>query len=273
MSAPGGRLAGRVALVTGAAQGQGRAHALRFAAEGADLIVVDRGEQDPLVNYPMGTTAALEETAEQVRVLGRRAVGCRVDIRDHVALTAAVDAGVAELGRLDVVVANAAVCTVQEWNDVTPEVWELTLATNLTGTWHTCQASIPHLEAAGGGSIVLVSSAAGLSGPPLLLPYAVSKHGVVGLMRVLANELGPLSIRVNSVHPGGVDTPMGEGAHTAIGPLLENHPEYADVFAVALPDARMQAEDVTASVLFLASDESRFITGHTLIVDAGNTNR
>lgn len=273
MSAPDGRLAGRVVLVTGAAQGQGRAHALRFAAEGADVIVIDRGEQDPLVNYPMGTTAALEETADGVRAQGRRAVASRVDIRDRCALAAAVDAAVAELGRLDVVVANAAVCTVQEWDQVTPEVWDLTLATNLTGTWHTCQATIPHLKAAGGGSIVLISSAAGVSGPPMLLPYVVSKHGVVGLMRVLANELGPHSIRVNSVHPGGVDTPMGEGAHTAIGPLLEQHPEYTDVFGVALPDARMQADDVTPSVLFLASDDSRFMTGHALVVDAGTTNR
>lgn len=273
MSAPAGRFTGRVALVTGAAQGQGCAHALRFAAEGADVIVLDRGEQDPLIDYPMGTVEALEETAEQVRALGRRAVAARADIRDHAALTAAIDAAVAELGRLDVVVANAAVCTVQEWDQVTPAVWELTLATNLTGTWYTCRASIPHLEAAGGGSIVLVSSAAGLSGPPLLLPYAVSKHGVVGLMRVLANELGPLSIRVNSIHPGGVDTPMGEGAHSAIGPLLERHPEYADVFAVALPDGRMQADDITPAVLFLAGDDSRFMTGHTLVVDAGTTNR
>jgi SDR family mycofactocin-dependent oxidoreductase len=273
VSAPAGRLDGRVALVTGAAQGQGRAHALRFAAEGADLILIDRGEQDPLVNYPMGTAAGLAETVEQVRAAGRRAVGARVDIRDRVALAEVVDAAVAELGRLDIVVANAGVCTVQEWDQVTPEVWELTLATNLTGTWHTCQASIPHLIAAGGGSVVLISSAAGLSGPPLLLPYAVSKHGIVGLMRVLANELGPHSIRVNSVHPGGVDTPMGDGAHGAIVPLLQQHPEYADVYAVALPDGRMQAEDVTASVLFLASDDSRFMTGHPLVVDAGTTNR
>jgi SDR family mycofactocin-dependent oxidoreductase len=267
------RFEGRVALVTGAAQGQGRAHALRFAAEGADVIVIDRGEQDPLVNYPMGTAEALETTAEQVRANGRRAVSCVVDIRDREALTKAVDTAVAELGRLDVVVANAGVCTVQEWDAVTPDVWDLTLSTNLTGTWHTCQATIPHLIAAGGGSLVLISSAAGISGPPLLLPYVVSKHGIVGMMRVLANELGPHHIRVNSVNPGGVDTPMGDGAHGAIGPLLEKHPEYAAVFSVALPDGRMQADDVTAAVLFLASDDSRYMTGTTFVIDAGTTNR
>jgi NAD(P)-dependent dehydrogenase (short-subunit alcohol dehydrogenase family) len=121
--------------------------------------------------------------------------------------------------------------------------------------------------------MVLISSGAGISGTPLLLPYAVSKHGIVGMMRVLANELGPKNIRVNSVHPGGVDTPMGDGAHGAIGPLLQQHPEYAAVFSVALPAGRIQAEDITAAVLFLAGDDSRFVTGTTLVVDAGSTNR
>jgi SDR family mycofactocin-dependent oxidoreductase len=268
-----GRFEGRVALITGAAQGQGRAHALGFADEGADVIVVDRGEQDPLVNYPMGSVAELEATAAQVRNRGRRAVSCVADIRDRDALTRAVDAAVAELGRLDIVVANAGICTVQEWDAVTPAIWELTLDTNLTGTWHTCQATIPHLIEAGGGSITLISSAAGISGPPLLLPYAVSKHGIVGLMRVLANELGAHNIRVNSVHPGGVETPMGDGAHGAIVPLLARHPEYADVYSVALPDSRLGAGDVTPAVLFLASADSRFTTGSTVVLDAGTTNR
>jgi SDR family mycofactocin-dependent oxidoreductase len=267
------RFEGRVALVTGAAQGMGRAHALRFADEGADLIVIDRGEQDPLVNYPMGTAQALEATAEQIRATGRRAVSCVVDTRDREALAKAVDSAVAELGRLDVVVANAGVCTVQEWDAVTPEVWDLTLSTNITGTWHTCQATIPHLIGAGGGSIVLISSAAGVSGPPLLLPYVVSKHGIVGMMRVLANELGPHHVRVNTVNPGAVDTPMGDGAHGAIVPLIEKHPEYAAVFSVAFPDGRMQAEDITSAVVYLASDDSRFMTGTTFVVDAGTTNR
>jgi SDR family mycofactocin-dependent oxidoreductase len=267
------RFEGRVVLITGAAQGQGRAHALRFADEGADLIVIDRGAQDALVNYSMGTAEALEETASLVRARGRRAVSGVVDIRDRAALGAEVDAAVAELGRLDVVVANAGVCTVQEWDAVTPEVWDLTMSTNVTGTWHTCQATIPHLQAAGGGSLILISSGAGISGTPLLLPYAVSKHAIVGMMRVLANELGPHHIRVNTINPGGVDTPMGDGAHGAIVPLLGKHPEYADVFAVALPDSRMGVEDITPAVLFLASDDARYITGTTLVIDAGSTNR
>jgi (+)-trans-carveol dehydrogenase len=267
------KLAGKVALITGAAQGQGRAHAVRFAEEGADLILLDRCEQDPLIAYPMGTADGLAETARLVEAAGRRAVARTVDIRDAAALSGAVADGVSELGRLDVVIANAGVCSAQEWSDVTSEIWELTIATNLTGTWNTCAAAIPHLRAAGGGSIVLISSGAGVSGTPFLLPYAVSKHGMVGLMRVLANELGSLGIRVNSVHPGGIDTPMGEGAHSQIGPLVAAHPELAGIFAVSLPFGRMAPEDITPSVLYLACDDSRFVTGTTLVIDAGSVNR
>jgi SDR family mycofactocin-dependent oxidoreductase len=267
------RLAGKVALITGAAQGQGRTHAVRFAEEGADLILLDRCEQDPLIGYPMGSAEGLAETARLVDAAGKRAFARAVDIRDAPSVTAAVADGVAELGRLDVVIANAGVCTAQEWSDVTSEIWELTIGTNLTGTWNTCAASIPHLQTAGGGSIVLISSGAGVSGTPFLLPYAVSKHGMVGLMRVLANELGADGIRVNSVHPGGVDTPMGEGAHSQIGPLVAAHPELAGMFAVSLPFGRMTAEDIAPTVLYLASDDSRFVTGTTLVIDAGSINR
>ena len=268
-----GKLEGKVALITGAAQGMGRAHAVRFAHEGADVILLDRCEQEPLIGYPMGTPEGLSETARLVVAAGRRAVTGAVDVRDAAALAAAVSDGVAQLGRLDVVVSNAGVCTAQRWEDVTAEIWELTIATNLTGAWHTCAASIPHLRAAGGGSIVLISSGAGVSGPPFLLPYVVSKHGMVGLMRALANELGPHGIRVNSVHPGGVDTPMGEGAHAQIGPLVAENPDLAGIFAVSLPFGRMAPEDITPSVLHLACDDSRFVTGTTLVVDAGNVNR
>jgi (+)-trans-carveol dehydrogenase len=268
-----GKLEGKVALITGAAQGQGRAHAVRFAEEGANLILLDRCEQDPLIGYPMGTTEGLAETARLVEAAGGKAIARAVDIRDAGALSAAVSDGVAELGRLDVVIANAGVCSAQAYDDVTSEIWELTIATNLTGTWNTCAASIPHLRANGGGSIVLISSGAGVSGVPFLLPYAVSKHGMVGLMRVLANELGPHSIRVNSVHPGGVDTPMGDGAHSQIGPLVAANPDLAGIFAVSLPFGRMTAEDITPSVLYLACDDSRFVTGTTLVIDAGSVNR
>jgi SDR family mycofactocin-dependent oxidoreductase len=268
-----GKLDGKVALITGAAQGMGRAHALRFAQEGADVILLDRCEQDPAIGYPMGTADGLAETASLVKDAGRRAVTGAVDVRDADALSVAVSNGVAELGRLDVVIANAGVCTAQPWEDVTPEIWDLTMGTNVTGTWHTCQASIPHLRAAGGGSIVLISSGAGVSGTPFLLPYAVSKHAIVGLMRVLANELGPHGIRVNSLHPGGVDTPMGEGTHAQIGPLVAANPDLAGIFAVSLPFGRMAADDITPSVLYLACDDSHFVTGTTLVIDAGSVNR
>jgi (+)-trans-carveol dehydrogenase len=267
------KLDGKVALITGAAQGQGRAHAVRFAEEGADLILLDRCEQDPLIAYPMGTAEGLAETAELVGAAGGKAMTRAVDIRDSNALSAAVADGVAEFGGLDIVIANAGVCSAQGYEDVTTEIWELTIATNLTGTWNTCAASIPHLRASGGGSIVLISSGAGVSGTPFLLPYAVSKHGMVGLMRVLANELGAHGIRVNSVHPGGVDTPMGEGAHSQIGPLVAANPDLAGIFAVSLPFGRMTAEDITPTVLYLACDDSRFVTGTTLVIDAGSVNR
>ena len=265
-----GKLDGKVALVTGAAQGQGRAHAARLAQEGADLVLLDRCEQDPVVSYTMGTEKGLAHTAQLVADAGRRAVTGQADVRDRDALAAAVDAAVGELGRLDVVVANAGICTSQPWDAVTPEVWNATLGTNLTGAWYTCQVTAPYLAAAGGGSMILVSSAAGLRGVPFLLPYVVSKHGMVGLMRALANELGPANIRVNSIHPSGVETEMGDGAHEQMAPLLAQHPEFTAFFAPALPVGRMQPADISPTVVYLASDDSRYVTGCALPVDAGN---
>ena len=266
------RLTGKVALVTGAAQGQGRAHAVLLAQEGADLILIDRCAQDPIVSYSMGTGKGLEQTAQLVRDAGRRAVARQADVRDPVALGTAVDAAVRELGRLDIVVANAGISTSQPWDAVTPEIWNATLETNLTGAWYTCRVAAPHLMAAGGGSIILVSSVAGLRGVPFMLPYVVSKHGIVGLMRALANELGPSGIRVNSIHPGGVETPMGDGAHNEMTPLLERHPEFAAFFGTALPAKRMQPADISPTVIYLASEDSRYVTGCALPVDAGNAN-
>jgi SDR family mycofactocin-dependent oxidoreductase len=267
------KLAGKVALITGSAQGQGRAHAVRFAQEGAALILVDRCEQDPLFDYPMGSAEGLAETERLALAAGAKVVARAADIRDSEAIAATVAAGVAEFGGLDIVVANAAVCSVQPWDRVSPQLWAATLETNLTGTWFTCTAAIPHLIQAGGGSIVLVSSAAGLSGPPYLAPYVASKHGIVGIMRTLANELGHLGIRVNTLNQGAVDTPLGLGAHAAMLPLLQARPDLASSFGSALPDPRMVPEDVTPAVLYLASDDSRFVTGTTLVVDAGSLNR
>ena len=267
-----GRVDGKVAFITGAARGQGRSHAIRLAEEGADIIAIDICKDYDTVGYPMAKSEDLRETAAAVEALDRRIVAREADVRDGEALKAVVDEGLAELGRLDVVVANAGVCTVQPWDQVTPEAWRDVIDTNLTGVWNTCVHSAPHLIAAGGGSIVLTSSTAGLKGMPFVGPYAVAKHGVIGIMRLLANELGKHSIRVNTLHPTGVDTAMG-AMNVALEPLLDESPELAPLFMNALPVELTEPRDQSNAVLFLASDEARYVTGLEMKVDAGYTVR
>ncbi len=267
-----GRVDGKVALITGAARGQGRSHAIRLAEEGADVIAVDICADIASVPYALATRADLDETVKAVEALDRRIVATVADVRDAAALTAAVDAGVAELGRLDIVSANAGICTVQRWDEVTREVWQDTLDTNLTGVWNTCVAAVPHLIASGGGSIVITSSTAGIKGLPFLAPYVAAKHGVVGVGRSLANELSAHSIRVNTVHPTGVDTPMVAGLG-GLEPILGKDPLLGPIFMNTLPVELTDARDVSNAVLWLASDESRYVTGLELTVDAGNTIR
>lgn len=266
-----GRVDGKVAFVTGAAQGQGQAHCLRLAEEGADIIAIDVCEQIDVVNYRTGTEEGLEETADGVRSIGRRVVAVKADVRDGEGLQAALHRAVIDLGRLDVVVANAGICTIQPWDRVTTLVWQTTLDINLTGVWHTCQAAIPHLIESGGGSIVITSSTAGLKGLPYLTPYVATKHALVGLARSLANELAGAGIRVNTVHPTGVATAMGsiEGAEDVMtaDPLIA--PIFMNTQAVDVVDPI----DIANAVLFLASDEARYITGSAFPVDAGNTIR
>ena len=267
-----GRVAGKVALITGAARGQGRSHAVRLAREGADIIAVDVCSDVAGIAYPLALPDDLEETARLAEEAGARVVIAQVDVRDRDALTHAVGRGVDRLGRLDIAVANAGVCTIQRWDEVDPAVWDTVIGINLTGAWNTCVASIPHLLAAGRGSIILISSAAGLKGQPFLAPYVASKHGIVGVMRTLANELASRSIRVNSVHPTGVDTPMlvGLGGLTE---RIEASPDVGPLFLNSLPIDVMEPEDVSDAVLYLASDESRYVTGLTMTVDAGATAR
>jgi SDR family mycofactocin-dependent oxidoreductase len=267
-----GRVEGKVALVTGAARGQGRSHAVRLAEEGADVIAVDICADIASVPYALATRADLEETVKAVEALGRRIVAAVADVRDAPALTAAVDAGVAELGRLDIVSANAGICMVQRWDEVTADIWQDTIDTNLTGVWNTCVATLPHLVAAGGGSIVITSSAAGLKGMPFLTPYVAAKHGVVGIGRSLANELAARGIRVNTVHPTGVDTPMVAGLGV-LDELVRQEPLLGPIFMNSLPVEMTDERDVSNAVLWLASDESRHVTGLALTVDAGNTIR
>jgi SDR family mycofactocin-dependent oxidoreductase len=276
-----GRVDGKVAFITGAARNQGRSHALRLAAEGADIIAVDLCEPVKSIEmYPPATEEDLAETVRLVEELDRRVLATKADVRDSGALREAVDAGVAEFGRLDIVCANAGVFEIQPALELTDDAWREMIDINLTGVWNTCRAALPHLiEGGRGGSIVITSSTAGLKGIPNTVHYTAAKHGVVGIMRTLANEFAQHSIRVNSVHPTGVDTVMIQNEKTwGLFDPDNPHPtrETAEpVFAStnALPVPWVEPIDISNAILFLASDEARYITGVTLPVDAGYTVR
>ncbi|TVZ01039.1 NAD(P)-dependent oxidoreductase [Trebonia kvetii] len=268
----GNRVAGKVALITGAARGQGRAHAVRLAEEGADVIVVDVCAPLPSVAYDSATPEDLEETVREVEKTGRRVVSGIVDIRDFDALRAIVDSAVGELGRLDVIVANAGICVPKAWDKTTPQIFDDTLSTNVTGTWNTVMAGAPHLVAAGGGSVIIISSAAGLKVQPFMVPYTTSKFAVRGMAKAFAAELAKDNVRVNSVHPTGVATPMGSGRmREEIGAAMAGDQRLGAMFMNMLPVDTTQPSDVADTVLFLASDESKFITAHELAPDAGIT--
>ncbi|MGK2866157.1 MAG: mycofactocin-coupled SDR family oxidoreductase [Mycobacterium sp.] len=273
-----GRVEGKVAFITGAARGQGRAHAVRLAAEGADIIAVDICQS--FDNSPaLGATAEdLAETADLVKNLGRRVVTAEVDVRDAAALQVAVDSGVEQLGRLDIIAANAGIGTTGVKLDrMSEDLWQEMIDVNLSGVWKSVKAGVPHMLAGRrGGSIILTSSVAGSKAYPHTGHYVAAKHGVVGLMRSFAVELGHHSIRVNSVHPTHVNSPMlmNEKTYRMFRPDLEN-PGQADLEPVCrtfhmLPIPWVEVEDISNAVLFLASDEARYITGVTLPVDAGS---
>jgi SDR family mycofactocin-dependent oxidoreductase len=267
-----GRVAGKVAFITGAGRGQGRSHAIRLAEEGADIIAIDICRDYETVGYGMATAEDLDQTVKAVEALDRRIIASQADVRDLQALKKAVDDGVAQLGKLDIVCANAGICTVQSWDEVTPAVWQDTIDTNLTGVWNTMVAAAPHLIANGGGSIIATSSTAGIKGLPFLAPYVAAKHGVVGIAKTMANELARHSIRVNTVHPTGVDTPMGNNLG-GLEALLGKNPNLGPIFMNTLPVETTEPRDISNAVLFLASDESRYVTGLEFTVDAGNTIR
>jgi len=263
-----GRLEGKVALISGAARGQGRSHAVRLAQEGADIIAFDVCQQLPTVGYKMATPEDLKETAKQVEDLDRRIIAREADVRDAAAVKALVEEGVAELGRLDIVSANAGIATFSEnaWS-MEEDVWEETIAVNLTGVWKTLKAAIPAMiDAGNGGSIVITSSTAGIKGMAGIAHYDSSKHGVVGLMRTLAIELAQHSIRVNTVHPTGVNTPMVVNDYMA--QFLVDDFTAANMTNL-LPVELVEAVDISNAVLWLASDEARYVTGTCLPVDAG----
>lgn len=271
-----GRLDGKVAFITGAARGQGRSHAIRLAQEGADIIAIDVCEAVETNKIPPATQEDLDETVRQVEALDRRILATKADVRDYDAVKSAVDAGVAELGRLDIVAANAGISgTPNRAEDIPEDDWKTMIDINLSGAWRACKAAIPHLRAAGGGSIIITSSDAGLFAYENISHYVSAKHGLVGLMRTLALELAPDMIRVNSVHPTTVatDMVMNETIFKLFRPDLEN-PTKDDFAAAAvqmnaLPIPWVEAVDISNAVLFLASDESRYITGVPLPVDAG----
>ena len=271
------RLEGKVAFITGIARGQGRSHAIRLAQEGADIIGIDVMEDIPGAAYGPATEADLAETVRLVEALNRRISATKADVRNFEQLKKAVDAGGAQFGRLDIVSANAGISTTMGKADtLTEESFVDMVDVNLIGVWRTVKVAIPHIKAGGrGGSIILTSSVAGLMAYENIAHYVSAKHGVVGLMRTLALELAPDMIRVNSVHPTTVDTPMvmNEGTFGLFQPGVE-HPTKegfatAAVVMNALPLPWVEAVDISNAVLFLASDEARYITGVTLPVDAG----
>ncbi|GAA5065413.1 mycofactocin-coupled SDR family oxidoreductase [Nocardia callitridis] len=273
-----GRTEGKVAFITGAARGQGRSHAIALAREGADIIAIDVCKQLDNVPFPMSTPEDLDETRSLVEKEGGKIITGEVDVRDFDGLKAIVDRGVEQFGRLDIVVANAGIgnsgAALVDMDEV---LWRDMIDVNLTGVWLTAKASIEHIVAGGrGGSIVLTSSVGGLKAYPNVGHYVAAKHGVVGVMRTLAVELAHHKIRVNSVHPTQVNTPMvmNDATFRMFRPDLENptREDFAPLSQMAhmLPVPWVESEDISNAVLFLASEESRFITGLTLPIDAGS---
>ncbi|GFM18046.1 MULTISPECIES: mycofactocin-coupled SDR family oxidoreductase [Mycobacteriaceae] len=268
------RLEDRVAFVTGAARGQGRAHAVRMASEGADIIAVDiAGPLPDCVPYDPATPDDLADTVRLVEATGRRIVASAVDTRDADGLNQAVEAGVAALGRLDVIVANAGVTAPQAWDTISPKDFRDVMDINVTGTWNTVMAGADKIIAGGrGGSVILISSAAGIKLQPFMIHYTASKHAVTGMARAFAAELGRHSIRVNSVHPGPVLTAMATGDMvTALGAAMDTNPQLANMMTPFLPTWAVQPEDVADAVCWLASDESKYVTASAIPVDQGST--
>jgi SDR family mycofactocin-dependent oxidoreductase len=269
-----GKLEGKVAFITGAARGQGRSHAIRLAAEGASIIAVDICAQIGTVPYPMATPEELAETVKEVEALDRRIVASQADVRDEAGLRAAFQAGVAELGPVDIVLANAGIAPMSLHE--THDAWQDVIDVNLTGVFNTVEIAIPSMIQRGqGGAIVLTSSTAGINGigGPTRggLGYTAAKHGVVGLMRSYANNLAPHRIRVNSVHPTGVSTPMV--VNEAMQEFLAADPSLGNAMANALPVDMVEAVDISNAIAWLVSDDARYVTGVTLPVDAGFTNK
>jgi SDR family mycofactocin-dependent oxidoreductase len=274
-----GLLDGKVAFISGGARGQGRSHALRLAEEGAEIVTFDICEQLSSVAYAGATDDDLAETAKMVEGLDRRIVARKADVRDAEAVQAVFAEGLSEFGHIDIVLANAGIMPIIGEQGQTAAAWHESIDIMLTGVYHTIEAAIPTMiEQGRGGSIVITSSLAGLRAPMRtmdmksagLLAYIAAKHGVVGLMRAYANVLAPYFIRVNTVHPTGVNTPMV--ANAEFMSLAQEVPEFMEAMRNALPVPMIQAEDVSNAIIYLCSDLGRYITGTTMPVDAGAAN-
>ena len=271
-----GRLDGKVAFITGAARGQGRSHAVRLAQEGCDIIAVDACHAFESVPYPGSTEADLKETVRLVEDCGRRIIAAPADVRDLGAMQAIVDDGVAELGRLDIVLANAGIASFGPTLTMSEDTWNEMIDINLTGVWKAVRAAAPKVvEGQRGGSIVLTSSSASIVAWENVAHYTAAKTGVVGLMRVLAKELAPHSIRVNSVHPTTVATDMvlNDSTYRLFRPELPN-PTRADCEEIlmtmnALPIPAIEPIDVSNAILYLVSDDARYVTGSCHFITAG----
>lgn len=270
-----GALTGKVAFVTGAARGQGRSHAVALANEGADIIAVDLAADIDSIPYPLGTKDELDETTRLVQQTGRRVSAHVADVRRLAELQSCVQAGIAEIGDVEIVVANAGVVATGRIDSLDEQVYRDIVETNLFGTWNTLAAAVPSIIRKGrGGSIILISSTQGLvgrggDGSAAAFGYASSKHGVVGLMRSAANAYAEHNIRVNTVHPTGVFTPMVANEHMAR--VFQENPSAPKLATNLLPVPFIEAQDVTNAVVWLATDKSRYITGTTIAVDAGYT--
>lgn len=274
------RLDGKIAFITGAARGQGRTHAVRLAQEGADIVAVDLCRQQANLDYTSGTPEDLEETVRLVEKEGRRIIARAADVRDQASLDAVVEEALGEFGGIDILVSNAGISNQGSVVGLTDQQWEDILGTNLVGAWHSCRAVLPSMiERGAGGSVIFVSSTVGLRGAPGQAHYSASKHGMQGLMLSLANEVGQHNIRVNSVNPGAVNTEMAinESLLKMFLPDIENPTpaDAADLFSnlTLLPIPWVEPEDVSNAVLWLASDEARFVTGAAIPVDGGQLAR
>ena len=270
-----GKLDGKVVLITGGARGQGRSHALTFAREGAEVVICDVASSLPTVPYPLASAGELAETARMVEDLGRRCLALQADVRSSAGMRGVVERAVSQFGQVDILLANAGIESFGEAWELTDDQWDEMIAVNLTGVWKSCRAVIPRMIERRTGVILITSSIAGLKGLAHQAHYCAAKHGVVGLMRGLAIELAPHGIRVNTVHPSSVDTP-----------IIKNQAMYT-LFSGGKPDATleevtpafralnlmdtpwMEPQDVSNAMLWLASDEARYVTGATLPVDAG----